>query len=320
MNQAIWENYDLTRGEQIQQGYFAALEVVMRRFVSEMESFFFDQLKIHCEFDYSINSNRQFRQILADIPQPCPIFRFQFSPWRGESLLIMDNALANLFLQQKELVDTGRVLIQNEFQVTKQNFGPLERAAKTMLNAFAKSWRKLAPAEAQVTTLVANRLKAKVLAPTESTVMVKVGLRYKKFQSHWDFCFSAYELDPLLKKYGKKALLTGYCETEPRKEEKSHLEQSLLTQSCYQIQALAGELTLSPAQLKEALKQKTILPFKAYLNGDLVVHLNGQPQLSACLGETHGQLALQINGRYQVKKEQVKQKPVSFKPLNFPTS
>ena len=318
MNQPRWENYDITRGESIRQGYFAALEVVMRRYISEMESYFFDQFKIHCAFDFSIQPNRQFNEVLKGLPQPCPIFRFTFSPLRSEALLVMDNRLANLILHQQELKNSGQSLISNHFLVTAQNYGPIESSAQAMLNALAKSWGKLAPAKVELNHLVAHRVKAKVLSPTESTVTVRVCLKYKNFKTGWDFCFSAYELDPLLKKYGNKALLTGYCEQEPSPEEAMHLENILLNQASYEIKGTIGEMNLSQLDLQEALQEGTILPIESLLTEDILLTFNGEPLLSGQPGESLGKLAVQINGPYLQKKNEAKNKPKPFKAIRFP--
>ena len=318
MNPAKAEKYDLTRGERIRQGYFAALELVMRRFLGEMESYFFDSFKIHCQFDFLIQPNRQFRDYLAEIEQPCPIFLFQFSPLKTQALLVMENRVANLFLRKKELMARGQTMISKAFEVNEQNFGPLEDAALAMIQGLAKSWGKLEPAQAQLSQLVSHRVKAKVLPPTESVVIVNLLTNYKGLQTKWQFCFSAYELDPLLKKFGKKALLTGYAETAPNPAERAHLEERLQTCAPYQVKGILGEMTLAPAELHKAMEEGRPLPFVNNLQGNILVTLNGEPMLSAQVGDSHGHLALQVKGKYKESKQEAKKKPMPFKPISFP--
>ena len=318
MNQTNYKNYDITRGETIQQGYFAALEVILRRYTSSLESYFFEVFKIHCQFSTSIQPNLQLRDYLAKIEQPSPIFIFGFSPLRTDSLLVMENRLANLLLNREELFSEGKATIPKKFTVTGENYHVLEETTEKLLSILSESWGKLQEADCNLKQLVSHRIKAKVLAPTESVVVVKVNLQYHGFSTGFEFCLSAYELDPILKKYGKKALLSGYCEKDASAEERSHLNEAVQKRTNYQIKGYLGEMMLSKEALVEAEKNNAVLPISNILKDNLLVTLNGEPVFNAVTGESRDMAALQVIGPYQEGKEEAKKTPPPFKASSFP--
>ncbi|MDX2469420.1 MAG: hypothetical protein QNL04_02455 [SAR324 cluster bacterium] len=320
MNQVNWQAYDITRGENIQQGYFAALEVILRRYTSTLESYFFEVFKIHCQFSTTIQSNLQLRDYLDKIEQPSPIFIFGFSPLRTDSLLVMENRLANLFLNKDALFSQGKAVIPKRFTVNNDNYHFLEETTTDLLNSLSESWGKLQPASSTLKNLVSHRVKAKVLTSTESVVVVKIKLQYHGFTTGFEFCFSAYELDPILKKYGKKALLSGYCEKDPSEDEKKHLSEAIQKRANYQVKGYLGEMVLSKTALLEAKEKNLVLPISNILKDNLLVTLNGEPVFNAVSGESRENSALQVIGPYLKGKEEAKKTPPPFTPSKFPSA
>lgn len=320
MNQANWKAYDITRGEKIQQGYFAALEVILKRYTSTLESYFFEEFKIYCQFSTSIQSNLQLRDYLGEIEQPSPIFIFGFSPLRTDSLLVMENRLANLFLNKEALFSEGKAVIPKRFTVNNDNYHFLEDTTKDLLSSLSDSWGKLQPATSTLKNLVSHRVKAKVLSPTESVVVVKIKLQYHGFTTGFEICLSAYELDPILKRYGKKALLSGYCEKEPSEEEKNHLNEAIQKRANYHIKGFLGEMMLSKTALLEAKEKNLVLPISNIFKDNLLVTINDEPVFNAVSGESHKNSALQVIGPYKKGEEEAKKTPPPFKPSSFPSA
>lgn len=310
--------FDLTHGEKITSGYLTPLEVVLKTYVCELESFFFDQFNISCQFDFSIEPAGKFNRFLETIAQPAPIFLFQLSAFKGESLLVLDNALANLFLERESLVREGRAKVPRRFGVDLQNYPLLEDVTDQALGLFAASWSKLLPCEHQVRKLVSHRIKAKIMNPDEACLKARIQVSYRGFSSFMEFCFSAYQLDPILKAQGQRALLTG--EAGQPQPDLTHLKNLIESQAVYQAKAVLGELFLSQEELQTSLKEGQILPLQNDLKQGIALQLNGRKLLSGELGESLGHQAVKLSGLIEEVKEEIKKQPKPFARLRFPQS
>ena len=308
--------YDLTRGEKIHSGYFTTLEVVLKHLTSELESFFFDQFTISCQFESQILSAGKFEPYLAQIPQPTPIFVVELSALGGECLLVLDNPLANLMLARQELVDQGRAKIAKDFAVTMENYPILESAVAEIVSSFAACWNRILPCEGKIKKLISHRIKAKVMNPGESCLKARINVEYKGFVSHMEFCFSAYQLDPILKRYGTKALLTGEPSRNPTPREP--LERIIEEEAKYRATAVLGELFLSRADLEKSKDSGEILPLKNDLKSMIAIHLNGEPMLSGDSGNTLGHQSVKVNGLIEETVQKVKARPLPFAKNHFP--
>ncbi|OGG96799.1 MAG: hypothetical protein A2508_01825 [Candidatus Lambdaproteobacteria bacterium RIFOXYD12_FULL_49_8] len=313
---AVVRPYDLTRGEQVRSGYFTTLEVVTRHFLSELESYFFDQFTISCHFSSKLSPAGKFEPYLAKIPQPTPIFVVEMSVLGGECLLILENPLSNLILARKELVEQGRAKLPKDFAVTLENYPRLETGVQEIVEIFNRCWNRILPSQVKVKKLVSHRIKAKIMEPGESCVSVQVAVEYKGFKSHLEFCFSAYQLDPILKRYGKKALLTGEPGRVPTPKEP--LERIIEQEADYKATAILGELFISRAQLEKSLEKGEVLPMSNELKNLITLELNGKPMLSGEPGVTLGYHSVQINGLIEEVRQQVKARPRPFEKTRFP--
>lgn len=311
-------DYDITRGEKIHLGYFSALEAIFKQFCSGLESLLYDRFKISCDLSYVIQSGFSYGTFIKGLEQPLPMFLFHTEGLKGASIMAMENNLANLFLFRDDLFEKGRVVIPRSFQLNETNHMEVKDAATEIMQRFEESVSIIETSKVEVDKLVSHRIKAQIMEPEEPCVKVKVRAAYKEFSGHMEFCFSAYQLDPLLKRSGKKVLLNRFAD-EPSKENNPGWIASLIEDKAnFQVKGIYGEVNVSQDQLQQALLSKEPIPLHSDINGNLIICINGQPQLSGQAGSSRGQLALQVNGKYQAVKEETKKKPVPFAKLQFP--
>lgn len=308
--------FDLSRGESITSGYYTPLEVVVKNYLSELESYFFDQFHISCLFDFRIDPAGKFQEYLGSIAQPTPIFVVNFSTLKEDALLVMDNPLANLFLEREELVRQGRAKVPKGFAVDLDNYPRLEEGVSQLVGLFAKSWSRLQDCNHRISKLVSHRIKAKIMAPGESCLKVKVGLSYKGFSSGFEFCFSAFGMDLFLKSYGRQALLMGErSQPTPNLEP---LRRRIEAEAEYQATAVLGELYLSKQDLESSLKTGMVLPVKSGLKDQIAVLVNGLPLLSGEPGESLGHQAVLVQGRIDEVRQELKKQPKPFSKTRYP--
>jgi|GEM_PF-2501321 len=321
MNQQIQvKPVDITRGEKVYYGYYAALETIFRQFISEMESYFLDEFNLSFQFEFEITGGIKFRDYLGQLAQPSPIFCVGLSPLSGDSLFVLENRCANLLLSKSRLQQRGKVILNNQFQVNGENYEVLHNAADRMLNLFTKSWGILLPAEQKLKKLVSHRFKAKVMNPLESCVAVKIIMKHKQLTTFCEFCFSAYQLDPILKKYGKKTLLRGDGLSSQKRDIQEYFSYLITEEAQYEVRGVVGDMTISRNQLIESFREGKIIPLENVLKNNVVVQFNGVPLLSANAGVTLEHFSLQINGKYEVVEEEIKQQQRPFAKLQFPNS
>lgn len=310
--------YDLTRGESVKKGYFAALEAIMQRFCLLMESYLFDQFKISCQIGYQLRSGQSFKSYAEALEQPLPIFRFGLTSLKGESLMVMENSLANLFLFGADLFKKGRAVIPKGFRLTAENHEPLKASAEEIMALFQESYQLIEPSELEIHKLVSHRVKAQIMSPEEPQVTASVTIAYKAFKGKMEFCFSAYQLDPMLKRSGKKALLTRFVEQDQPEPKLEKIHQLIEERACYLAKGTLGKMRLSHQELAEAQRTGKPIPLQSEINGNVIVSLNGEPVLSATAGASHGKMALKINGEFKAKRQEAKEQPVPFAQLTFP--
>ncbi len=311
-------SYDITCGEQVEYGYYAALEVVFKQYLSELESFFFDAFNLTFDLDFDIRTGLKFKEYLNGIKQPSPIFIFELPPLRGKSLLVMENLSANLILSKDKLNKKGKVAIGNRFQINANNYRSIQPIVEELIGLFARSWQKIFKVETKLKKLVSNRIKAKVLNPVEACILVRIDMKHKDLATFWEFCFSSYQLDWIMKKYGSKALLAESNGNQQDQNIKEYFTRLLLEESTYELRGILGKLRISQKELVESYNTQTVLPLKNDLNKNAVVYLNDAPVLSANVGTTNKNLALQVNGKFEKVKGETKQKKRPFTELQFP--
>ncbi|MDT8446379.1 MAG: FliM/FliN family flagellar motor switch protein [bacterium] len=316
MKPVVAKNYDLTRGEQVTSSYFTPLEVVLKNYLCQLESFFFDQFNISCRFDFHIEPAGKFSDYLESIAQPTPIFVFELSALQGDSLLILDNSLANLFLERESLVRDGRAKVPREFKVDLQNYPLLEDVVDQALHLFAGSWSRLLPCGHKVDKLVSHRIKAKIMNPDEACLKARIQVHYRGFTSAMEFCFSAYQLDPILKNYSRQALLTG--EAGHPQPDLTSLRRLIEKEAKYEAKAVIGGLYLSREDLVESMDTGAVLPLSSELKQGLALYLNGRPLLSGEPGTSLGHQAIKLQGRIEEVQERLKKIPKPFTKQHFP--
>lgn len=312
--------YDITCGEKVHYGYYAALEIVFNQYLNELESYFFDEFKTSLEFKYEIITGTKFNKYLERVHNPQPIFLFNLLPLIGDCLLIMENRAVNLLLAKKQLNSSKKTGVNNRFSLNAENSVQIQATIDHLLDLFSTCWKKILPLESKLKKLVSNKIKARVMSPAEASVIVRVTLSQNQFTTNWEFCFSDYLLDQVIKKHGSTLLLASNSET--RKNQLTHrfFSELLLKESNYQLTGVLGELNISEKELLDSYHNQSVIPISNDISKNVIVKVNEKPLLSASVGVTNEQIALQINGKYEKKKveERVRQKP--FLKLKFPSA
>jgi len=309
---------DLTSGESVSAGYYTGLSQVLNGYLSALESLFFDRFNLTFQFDYQIGQPMKFNRYLDGLPQPCPIFVHSLSAFEGPSLLVLDNPLANLILQQAELRNAGQVKLRRDFQVSMDNYPLLEKTVEDALGLFAAGWDRMVPCKHQVNKLVSHKMKAKIMSPVEQCVSVRINAKYKSFSSYLEICFSAYQLDQILRNHGYKGLLLG--DSKPPENQLWALKHLIEHEALYEATASLGTVELSKAQLEEALESGSVLPLQNPLQAQVCVSVNGMPLFSGAIGESLGTQAVQINGPIEEIRQKQRAKSKPFAQTQFPNS
>ena len=312
--------FDITKGERIQYGYYAALESIVEQYIGKLEAFFFDDFGLSLRFEYQINNGKKFRDVHKEMPLYCPMFVFELSPLRGESLLVIDNKSANLLLSKMHLQRDGKITLKNRFTLDTSKRSAIEHQVKELLSRFESSWSNIFKVKCVLKKLVSHKIKAKVMSPLEACVSIQINAHYHDFKAEWVFYFSAYQLDSIMKTYRNKALLLGEGGDWEDKYIKEYLSGLLTGASEYEAKGVLGKLKISQKQLLESYQQGTVLPIVNPINTNVEIQLNNQPMLAGTLGATNEKIALQINGRYQVVVEEVKMQGKPFQQIRFSTS
>ncbi|MCP4751533.1 MAG: hypothetical protein GY866_11615 [Proteobacteria bacterium] len=312
------ERYDITCGEKIQYGYYAALEVVFKKYIGELESYFFDEFNLSFQFDFEIKTGMKFREYLNGIEQPTPIFIYGLSPLKGDCLFLMENRSANLILAKAALNKSKRISLSNRFQLNAGNSRDIQHTVEDLLDLFQKSWENIFTVNSKLKKLVSNKIKAKVMNPAEACIAVKINMTQNNYAAYWEFCFSAYQLDQIIKKYGAKVLLAGKGEVRENQKIREYFTDLLLKESSYELRGIIGELNISQKELEESYHSEKVLPLKNVLNQNVIIQLNKVPILSASAGVTHENLSLQVNGKFEKVKVDIKQQQKPFSKLQFP--
>ncbi len=312
--------YDITCGETVHYGYYAALEVVFNQYLNELESYFFDEFNTSLEFSYEIITGMKFNKYLDRLQKPQPIFLFNLFPLIGDCLLVMENRAANLLLAKQKLNKSRKTGVNNQFSLNTENSQQIQATISRLLNLFSDCWEKILPVQGKLKKLVSNRIKARIMSPAEASVIVRVNLSQNQFSTYWEFCFSDYQLDQVIKKYGSKLLLAGNGETRENSLTNKYFSELLLKESNYHLTGVLGELHISEKELLDSYHNQSVIPISSDISKNVIVTVNDKPLLSASAGVTNDQIALQINGKYEKKKveERIRQKP--FLKLEFPTA
>ncbi len=311
--------YDITCGEKVQYGYYAALEVVFNQFLNELESYFFDEFNTSLEFSYDIITGLKFKKFLERLESPQPIFLFNLSPLIGDCLLTMENRSANLLLAREKLRENRKTAVNNQFILNNSHSNDIQVVIEQLLGRFCDCWEKILPVESKLKKLVSNKIKARILSPVEACVIVRINLRQNHFSTYLEFCFSDYQLDQVIKKFGSKLLLAGNGEARESETTKRYFTELLLSESHYLISGVLGELNISEKELLESFQNQTVIPIKSDIRNNAIVTINEKPLLSASVGMTNDQIALQVNGKYERKMVEEKIKQKSFSKIQFPT-
>lgn len=310
--------YDITNGEKVHYGHYAALEVVFNQFCNELESFFFDEFNTSFEFSYQIETGLKFRHFQERIKSPQPIVLFCLSPLIGDCLLLMENRSTNLLLARDRLMERKRTAISNRFVLTRDHQQEIQETIEPLLTRFCSCWERILPVSSKLKKLVTNKIKARVMSPAEACVIVKVSLKQNQFSTEWEFCFSDYQLDQVIKKHGAKLLLAGNGEARENESTRRYFTELLLSDSHYQISGCLGVLRVSEKELLESFEKQTVLPISSEISDNAIITINGKPLLSASIGMTNEKIALQVNSRYERKKVEEKGKKRSFSKIHFP--
>ncbi|MFH2132677.1 MAG: FliM/FliN family flagellar motor switch protein [bacterium] len=310
--------YDITGGEIVQYGYYAALEVVFNQFLNELETYFFDEFNTSLEFNYNISTGMKFKKYLERIQNPQPIFLFNLYPLVGECLLVMENRSVNLLLARDSLNQYRKLSVNNQFLLNADNSKQIQTIIDHLLSLFSDCWSNILPVKSHLKKLVSNKIKARVMSPVEACVIVKINIKQNHFSTYWEFCFSDYHLDQVIKKHGSKLLLHGNGEAMENQLTRKHYTELLLEESHYRLTAVLGELHISENDLLDSYHNQTVIPIRNDISNNVIVAVNETPLLSASAGTTNDCLALQINGKYESKKVEEKAKHKSFAKLEFP--
>jgi len=312
------EPYDITGGEKVQYGRYAALEVVFDQYISELESYFLDEYNVLFELDYSIQNGLKFKDYLKSLAYQIPIVAFELYPLKSECLLILDNRSTNLMLQKETIKSQQKTSIGKNPFADKSDSLALKNELEKLLIHFDDSWKNILKVKSKLNSLVFNKIKAKVMDETEACIVVRIFMKQKQYKAVWEFCFSAYQLDRIIEKFGSRVLLAGNNKTNRNPLIKEYLTKMLLKESTYDLTAELGTLDISQKKLVDSFKKQEIIPIKSSIRHNITVNLNKSPMLSAQLGLTHDFLSLQINGKYEAIKESVKEDIKPFSAIRFP--
>ena len=318
MTDADIQPYDITCGETVQYGYYAALEVVFNQFLNELESYFFDEFNTSLEFSYEINTGLKFKRFLERLISPQPIFLFNLSPLIGDCLLVMENRGANLLLAREDLHQSRKIPINNQFVLNNNHSESIQVVVEELLSRLCDCWKKILPVNSKLKKLVSNKIKARVMSPVEACVIVRVKLQQNNFSTYWDFCFSDYQLDQVIKKFGSTLLLAGNGEARENELTKQYFTDLLLSESHYRLTGILGQLSISEKELLESFNNQSVIPIKSDIANNAIITINERPLLSGSVGLTSDQIALQVNGKYERKKIEEKGKRKSFSKIQFP--
>jgi len=310
--------YDITAGEKVSYGYYAALEVVFSQFLNELESYFFDEFNSSLSFDYKIVTGLKFKKYLNGLVNPQPIILFSLSPIIGNCLLVMENRSANLLLSREKLRSNKRTAVSNQFGLNAKHASEIQLTIEQLLNRFCGCWEKILPVKSRLQKLVTNTIKARVMSPVEACVVVKVSLRQNRFATYWEFCFSDYQLDQVIKQFGSQLLLAGNGEARANDQTKKYLTDLLLNECQYFIKGIVGEISISEHELIECYQKQKVIPVKNAIESNAIVSINDHPLLFGYIGSTNDQIAIQINGKYDNKTVEQKVKQKSFNKIRFP--
>ena len=313
-------SYDITGGEKVEFGYYAALEVIFKQFLHRLESFYYDEFNLPFDIDFEIVTGIKFSKYIEQVDQPLPIFIFELPPLRGEGLLVLDNRSTNLIFSKEQLSKNKRVGIDNRFRVDNENCEIVKEHVEAILLLFEESWQRILKVESRLKKLVSNRIKAKVMSPAEACIVVRINIAQSDFQTYWEFCFSAYHLDRIIKQYGSKALLAGNGEAQEDEKIRQYLTDLLLADSAYELTGELGNLFASQKVLEASYEKGTVIPITNEINQNAVVKLNSIPVLSAGIGVTNENISVQINGKLEKIKDKKKHKHKPFSPMKFPSA
>lgn len=309
--------FDITRGEHIQCGYYAALESVVEQFVRKLETHFFDEFGLSMHFEYQIKNGNKFRDMHEKMAEHSPIFVLGLSPLRGESLLVMDNKSANLLVSKQELQRDGKVTLKNHFTLDASKRTIIEHQVKELLTHFESSWSNIFKLKCVLKRLVSHKIKAKVMSPLEACVTLQIKAHYHDFEGDWCFYFSAYQLDSIMKTYRNKALLIGESGDWEDKHIKDYLSNLLLGSSEYEAKGVLGKLVISQEKLLKSYEDGIVLPIVSSINTNIEIQLNKESMLAGTLGDTNGIVALQVNGGYEAVVEEIKLQGKPFQQTTF---
>ncbi len=309
--------YDITCGEKVKYGVYAALEIVFQQYINKLELFFFDEFKLAFDFDFKIKTGIRFNRYLESVKQPSPVFVFQLHPVVKDCLLVADNRIINLILAKNNLFKNGKADISNSFQVNTENSKKIKSTFKKFLDLFQDSWKSVHDVESQLKQLVTNRIKAKIMDPAESCIICSVTIKQKRFRSEWEFCFSNYQLDRIIEKHGTRALLSSHSYSPSNPKIKEVLSEILIQEMTYELKGILGQLEISPNDLIESFSGKKVIPLKNDINNNVTVMLSEHPILSAVAGETNEKLSLQVNGKYETVKKTAGKVQKSFSKIKY---
>ena len=312
--------YDISRGEKVDYGYQAALELIFRQYLDVLEVQFYDRFNRVFEFDYNIQPGIKFQNYLKSLPSPVPIFLFGLTPLHGESLLVMENSWCNLFLDKRNATAQNTILQNDSFAITAENARFMGEIAHQVIQGFCSCWEKIQPVKGKLKKLVSNRVKAKVMDTTEICVPIKVSARYENFKALCQFCFSSYQLDPIMKTYWHKALILGEATRKERRIDRAKIRNLFAFEAVYELSGELGKMNLSQSELLKSLRQGEVLPIDNRINSNVMVKINDIPILSADPGVTNENWSLKINGRFDSVEKKIKIRPKPFSKLTFPHS
>lgn len=313
-------NYDITGGEKVEFGYYSALEVIFKQFLHRLESFYYDEFNLPFNINFDIVTGTKFSRYIEQIEQPLPIFVFELPPLRGEGLLLLDNRSANLIFSKEQLHKNKRVGIDNRFRIDTDNCEAVKKHVESVLTLFDESWQRIYKVKSKLKKLVSNKIKAKVMSPAESCIIVRINFSQADFQTYWEFCFSAYHLDRIIKQYGSKALLAGNGEAQEDDKIRQYFTDLLFDDSAYELTGVLGSLSVSQRDLEESYSTHSVIPIKNEIDQNVVIKLNRIPVLSASVGLTNDNISVQLNGKLEKIRAKIKQKNKPFSPLRFPSA
>jgi flagellar motor switch protein FliM len=309
--------YDITNGEKVTYGYYSALEAVFQQFISKLESYFYDEYKLVFDFSYKIRTGHKFQQYLNGLKQPSSIFILGLSPLMRDSLLKADNRYINLILSKPFLYKEGKIAIDNGYSLSESNSRQVKEHIEQILSLFENSWSKIQEVNCDLKKVVSNRIKAKVMDPTESCVEVTVNMKQKRFKTNLEFCFSTYQLDRIIEKRGSRGLLATSGAQPYDHGIRDHLTDLLLNESSFEIKGVLGTINLSSRDLIDSYKNQEIIPITSHINTSAVVELDNIPVLAAEIGETSGLISLKIEDTYSSKETENQKAKKSFSQIRF---